>query len=131
MHPSATVYMALIGWIPLTILLFAMFPSRKALLLGMIGGWLFLPVYVIKLHAIPEHSKLTAASYGCLFGTMLFDWARIARFRLRLCDIPMICWCCSPYITSIQNDLGWYDGVSAVIQNVVLWGVPYFLGRIY
>ena len=131
MHPSATVYMALIGWIPLTILLFAMFPSRKALLLGMIGGWLFLPVYVIKLHAIPEYSKMTAASYGCLFGTMLFDWARISRFRLRLCDVPMICWCLTPYITSYENDLGWYDGVSAVIQNVVLWGIPYFLGRIY
>ncbi|HET6251999.1 MAG TPA: hypothetical protein VFE47_30215 [Tepidisphaeraceae bacterium] len=130
-HATTTVLIALVGWIPLTIIFFALFSSRRAMLLGMIGGWLFLPVYVIKLKAVPEYSKLTAASYGVLLGTMIFDWERILHFKFRWFDIPMLCWCVTPFITSIENGLGWYDGVSAVIQNSVLWGLPYFLGRIY
>ena len=44
----------------------------------------------------------------------------------------MILWCMRrPYITSMTNDLGYYDGISAVISHSVIWGVPYFLGRIY
>jgi hypothetical protein len=130
-HPTTTVLIALLGWVPLTVLLFALYPSRRAFLISMVGGWLFLPVCIIKLKAVPEYSKLTAATYGCLLGTAIFDWGKIAGFRFRWFDLPMICWCLTPYVSSIQNDLGWYDGVSAIIQNAVLWGAPYFLGRIY
>ena len=132
-HANVQILTALIGWIPLTILLFALFPSRRAMLIGMIGGWLFLPVYIIKLKAIPEYSKLTAATYGCLIGTFLFDPQRLFSFRFKWFDIPMIVFCLSPFMSSIQQEpsLGWYDGVSAIISNTVIWGMPYFLGRIY
>jgi len=128
---KSTVYVALAVWIPLTLVLFATIPSRKALLTSMIGGWLFLPVYMVKLTAIPAFSKLTVASYGCLLGTMLFDWPRLLTFRIKWFDIPMLVWCLSPYVTSVQNDLGAYDGISDIIGHFVIWGLPYFLGRIY
>lgn len=128
---KATVMLALVGWIPLVLIFFATLPSRKALILGMIGGWLFLPVYIYKLKQFPEFSKFTASSYACLLGTILFDYKILLRYRLKWYDLPMLVWCLSPIITSIQNDLGIYDGISAAMSNTVIYGVPYFLGRLY
>ncbi|HWE02308.1 MAG TPA: hypothetical protein VG326_07825 [Tepidisphaeraceae bacterium] len=126
-----TVYAALALWVPLTLAFFAMLPSRKAVMTSMIGGWLFLPVFMLKMKAIPACGKITIPSYACLLGTMLFDWHRLMKFRLKWFDMPMIAMCCIPYISSIQNDLGWYDGVSDIIAHFIVWGLPYFLGRIY
>ncbi len=107
------------------------FRRAKQLLIGMIGGWLFLPVASVKLKAIPEFGKLTAASYACLLGTFLFDFARILRFRLRFFDLPVLVYCLVPFFTSLENDLGWYEGISACIVNSAIWGIPYLLGRMY
>ena len=134
-----TVFLALIGWMPFVVLLFATLPPRKALLIAMIGGWLFLPVYIVKLKTLPEFSKLTASSYGCLIGIFLFDFQRLLTFRFKWYDIPMLCWCVTPFITSCLNDqpygispaLNAYEGGSAMIANMAEWGIPYFLGRIY
>ena len=130
---------ALVGYIPLVILMFAMMPARKAFLTAMIGGWLFLPVGYIKLHGLPELSKLTSASYGCILGAFLFDWQRIASFRLKWYDLPMVVWCLVPFVTSVLNTtpyliypgLDAYEGGSAVMDRLVVFGVPYALGRIY
>jgi hypothetical protein len=34
-------------------------------------------------------------------------------------------------MSSVTNDLGPYDGMSAVLSQTVTWGIPYFLGRVY
>jgi hypothetical protein len=128
---KSTIYGALAIWPVFTLVLFAIMPSRKALLTSMIGGWLFLPVYMVKLTAIPACGKLTIPSYACFFGTLFFDWQRLIKFRPKWVDLPMLVWCCSPFITSVQNDLGSYDGISDIIAHVIIWGLPYFLGRVY
>ena len=77
--PSITVWIALGLWIPLGLLIFATFTRHvKALLIAMVGGWLFLPCYVLKLKAIRNFLKLTAAAHatrGIPFGTLLFDYS--------------------------------------------------------
>lgn len=128
---NGTVKGALLGWVVLVIVLFAILPSRRALLIGMIGGWLFLPCAIWKIKAIPEFSKITAASYACLLGTFLFDWKRLAAFRLKWYDIPMVVYCLTPIITSMQNGLGFYDGISNIVVHIITWGIPYYLGRVY
>ncbi|HEX4796926.1 MAG TPA: hypothetical protein VH370_24255 [Humisphaera sp.] len=130
-HYKLVVYLALFGWIPLVLCLFAVFPPRKAMLIGFIGGWMFLPVAVLKFTAIPAYSKLTAASYACVLGTVIFAPRLLLTFRPRWFDLPMLVMCISPFFTSLNNGLGAYDGGSAVIEKIALWGLPYFLGRIY
>jgi len=43
----------------------------------------------------------------------------------------MAAWCLCPFLSSVNNGLGAYDGLSAVLQNVLSWGLPYVLGRVY
>ena len=43
----------------------------------------------------------------------------------------MFIWCVCPFISSMGNNLGMYDGFSAVAYQVTSWGLPYFIGRIY
>ena len=131
MHYKLAVYLALYGWVPLVLALFAVLPPKKALLIGFIGGWLFLPVAQIKFTAIPPYSKLTAASYATLLGTLIFAPKLFLNFRPKWFDIPMLVMCVTPMITSVNNGLGYYDGGSAIMEKVVLWGLPYLLGRIY
>lgn len=131
MHYKLAVYIALYGWLPLVMCLFAIFPPRRALLMGFIGGWLFLPCAIVKFTGVPEYSKMTAASFAGLLGTIIFNPRIILTFRPRWFDLPMLIMCITPFFTSVNNGLGYYDGGSAVMDKVVLWGLPYFLGRVY
>ena len=46
-------------------------------------------------------------------------------------DIPVVVWCLVPMASSLTNGLGAYDGASFILQRVLMWGVPYFIGRLY
>ena len=123
--------LALYAWVLVVLSLFALLRPRHAVLAAYIGAWLFLPMYGIKIKVFPDLTKVTVTSMSVLLGAFLFDGARILSFRPRWFDIPMAVWCFCPFVTSIINGLGSWDGGSAVIQNLVLWGFPYFTGRIY
>jgi hypothetical protein len=74
---------------------------------------------------------MSAASYGILLSTIIFDVGRFSTFRYSWIDVPMTVWCICPFFSSMVNGLGPYDGLSATLSQVVTWGIPYFLGRIY
>ncbi len=122
---------ALFGWIPLILLLFLLLPPRRAVIVAFIGAWLFLPMAGYSITGLPDFTKTTATSYGALLGVVLFDAARLIRFRPSWIDLPMAVWFLVPLASSITNGLGLYDGVSGVFGAVVLWGLPYFIGRLY
>lgn len=122
---------ALYIWVPFVLLVFAVMTPRRAVIFAYVAGWLFLPMLAIKLQGIPDLTKITASSFGVLLGVMLFDSRSIWKYRPSLWDLPMLAWCLTPFITSQVNDLGIYDGVSNVVQQLGIWGIPYFIGRIY
>ena len=123
---------ALLGWMVVSVALFAKFSPRRAILISFIGGWLFLPVASIQIYGIvPDLTKNTAILASVLGGMLLFDRARFLRFRPTWLDAPMFVWVLSPFMSSITNGLGVYDGLSAVLENLLAWGIPYWLGRIY
>ena len=123
--------LALFAWVPTVLLLFAVLPARRAVIIAFVGGWLFLPVFGIDLKGIPPFSKVSASAYAVLFGAALFDWDRLTTYRPRWFDLPILVWCFTPLASSISNGLGVYDGLSASLSEIVLWGIPYFLGRVY
>jgi len=121
----------LFGWVPLTILLFMSLPAHRAVLVSVIGGWLLLPTAGYILPGFPDYGKGTAIALGLILGGWLSGKRQAASFEWRIYDLPMIIWCLCPMLTSLTNDLGWYDGLSATFDNMIAWAVPYLAGRIY
>ena len=123
------------GCIAVFLVLFATMEPRRALLASFLGAWLFLPNFAWEIEGIPDYTKLFATCFGIMLAVFVFDFKRILAFRPKALDIPMLIWCLVPLGASITNfglnREGIYDGMSETLAQIILWGVPYFLGRIY
>jgi hypothetical protein len=128
---TISAYFALLGWIPAVLMIFALLPSRKAAATAVIGAWLLLPPYTLAIASLPDYSKSTAATLGVLLATVIFDPNRLLTFRPRWFDLPMLLWCHSGVASSLQNNLGLYDGLSDALSQCLTWGLPYLIGRLY
>jgi tetratricopeptide (TPR) repeat protein len=124
-------YIALIGWLPVAIVMFAMLPSRQAATAAVIGAWLLLPPYVIPITALPDYGKNMAATLGVMLGTLIFATDRLMSLRPRWFDLPMAGFCLCGILSSLQNGLGLYDGLSDALGFIITWGLPYLIGRMY
>jgi hypothetical protein len=122
---------ALLAYIPFAIAMFIFLPPRKAVIWDFLIAWLFLPMSHLPLHGFTDLNKMSAACVGSLIGALAFDSPTIFAFRPKIWDIPMFIWCICPGISSLANDMGPYDAVSAIAYQVTSWGLPYFVGRIY
>ena len=119
------------GWPVVTVILFALMPARRAVLWSMVLGWMFLPEAKYSFPGIPDFTKGYSIAISALFCTVMFDPGQIMRFRPNWMDLPMLGFLCVPFVSSITNNLGAYDGLSSMNGQVMTWGVPYFLGRVY
>ena len=130
-----TVELVLYAWVPAVLFLFTVLKPRHAVIVAYLGGWLFLPIFGVDLKGLPPYSKVSATAYGALFGALLFDTDRLTSFRPRWFDLPIALWCVAPLFASLSNKIGAfggaYDGLSAMLSEIVMWGIPYYLGRIY
>ncbi|MFW6058936.1 MAG: O-antigen ligase domain-containing protein [Phycisphaeraceae bacterium] len=126
---------------PLVVLaLFAWFQPRRAVLIAFLAGWMFLPMgapATWTFPGVPDYDKFTATSAAVLLGAMLFDAQRLMRFRPRWFDVPMMVWLLVPIASTVVND-PWgslpralYGGLTLTVDHLVVWALPYFLGRIY
>src|SRR6476646_6522966 len=79
----------------------------------------------------PRRAVIVSTMYGLLLGAVLFDTRSVLAFRPRWFDLPMAIWCLVPFGSSVTNGLGAYDGGSGVLDQLVRWGIAYFIGRIY
>jgi hypothetical protein len=122
---------AMFGWIPVVMLLFKRFEARLAASIAFVAGWMFLPVAAFKLPALPDYTKTTATCVGILAGAWLFDKERFSGFQFNPADIPMVLWCTAPFLSSVANGLGAYDGLSQAMYQSITWGLPYYIARIY
>ena len=130
-------HIAMMGWIPFILGLFLVLKPRRAVMVGFIMAMLFLPNNSYLIPKLIDYTKFTAASMGLLLGACLFDWRTITNFRPHWVDLPVVLWCIVPFISSMVNDTGlydyygFYDGMSISLYQTFVWGVPYFLGRVY
>ena len=124
--------LVMFGWVPFSLVLFALLRPRHAVLAAYLGAWLFLsPRAGMKINILPDLDKVTISTVSVLLGVMLFDAPRLFTFRFHWFDLPVLAWCAVPFATSITNGLGYWDGLSAVLENLTLWGIPYYIGRVY
>lgn len=129
--PNFLVPLVMWGWIPCVLYIFATYPAQRAVIISFIGAWLFLPGATFDIPSLPDYTKMSATCYGILLATLVFDSSRFSTFKFSWLDIPMLMWCISPFISSVMNGLGPYDGFSNTLTQIVTWGLPYFLGRLY
>lgn len=130
-NSSPTALLALVSWLPTVNYLFIRFPPRRAIVISFITAWLFLPEANIPLPGLPDLTKVSVTCYGILLATSIFDIGRFNSFKFSWLDLPMLIWCLVPIPSSLTNSLGIYDGLSSALDQIVVWGLPYFLGRIY
>ncbi len=123
--------LALLGYPAMVLLLFALLPLRKAILTAMVGGWLFLPILKMDLAGLPDYDKIMATN--CAIGLGCFLWARRELFALRpqWIDLPILLWCLAPSLSSLSNHLGLYDACAVGFRQVLVWLIPYGIGRAF
>ena len=115
-----------------TYFLFARYPTRTALLMTFLGAYLFLPRrtgFVLPL--LPDFTEMTAVSYVALIAILLFDGGKLRQYQWHWLDLPLLIWCVVPLGSSLINGLGFYDGLGDCFKHLMVWGVPYGLGRLY
>lgn len=122
---------ALVGILPLALVLFARLPPRRAMLATFLVGTLFLPVRGLDLPGPIGLEKQTTTSLSVLLAVLLFDARRLAAFRPGWMDLPLAAVVLSPIATSLLNGLGVWDGISVAITHALQWGIPWWMGRIY
>jgi hypothetical protein len=127
---NALVPIALFGWIPIALALFRGRANHRTVIFLFVLASLFLPVVYEPVLGL-NWTKVRATSYGILLAILIFDARRLFAVRLSWLDLPMAVWCVSPLFSSLANDLGLYDGFSQSLQQFVVWGVPYWIGRAY
>ena len=126
-----TVPLMMFGWIPLVLKLFQRLKPHHAAIAGFLLAWMFLPQYDYELPGLPNYSKVSAGSYGILLGTWVFNRAAFSRIKFHPLDLPVALWCVSAFCSSVSNGLGAWDGMSAMLGKITVWGIPYFIGRLY
>lgn len=122
---------ALLAWVPAVILLFIALPPRQAVIAAFLGGWMFLPLITIQFQGMPDLSKVSVTTSTILLAVIVFDGQRLSSFRPRWFDLPMLVWIIVPFIASVVNGRGMYDGGSRMLSAILFWGIPYLIGRTY
>lgn len=108
-----------------------MLTPHRAVIVAVISGWLLLPPFAIPVPGLPNYDKFMAPVIGIILATLIFQPNRLLAFRPKWFDAPVLLWCVCPFISSLTNALGVYEGLSAVLDIVVRWGLPYLIGRLY
>lgn len=122
--------LALFGWLPLSMILFASLPAHRAAMVVVVVGMLFLPHAGYEVPVLSSYGKSAAISIGLLLGSLLARDDGGSRFQFTVYDLPIVAWCfLAPIGSSIANDLGIRDGVARSLTAVMEWGVVYWAGR--
>ncbi|MEG4488323.1 MULTISPECIES: O-antigen ligase domain-containing protein [unclassified Microcoleus] len=124
----ALIPLAMFGFIPLVFYLFVRFPAQRAVIISFVAAWLFLPQASYPIPSLPAYTKISAACYGILLGTLIYDTARLTSFKPGWLDLPMVIYCLCPIVSQLSNG---GSPISPTLNQIVAWGLPYFLGRLY
>ncbi len=120
---------AFISWQIIGLALFFVLPPRRALLVGFVFAYLFLPNASTDIWAL--HSRDSIICLPLLIGSVLFGGRAWGRAKFSFVDVAMAGWCLCPLVSSFINGLGFYNSLAHANVQLQDWGVPYLLGRVF
>lgn len=120
---------ALLLWVPVCVVLFAVARPARACTAAYVVGWLFLPMTSIPVEGFCDIDKSVATNAGVLLGVLLFCGSPLAGFRRNWADVIILAFAATTMVTSVVNDLGVYDGLSELSRKILYYAVPFFAGR--
>ncbi|MEG4999260.1 O-antigen ligase domain-containing protein [Microcoleus sp. B4-D4] len=124
----ALIPIVLFGWLPIVFYLFVRFPPHRAVIISFIVAWLFLPQASYPIPLLPPYDKVSASCYAILLATIVYDTSRLTTFKPGWLDVPMLIWCLCPIFSQATNG---GSPISPTFVQIVTWGLPYFVGRLY
>lgn len=131
MRPNVFVPLALTAFLVFVPVCFSVFRPRRAVLVALVGGWLFLPHFDDHYRFLFFVSKASFVPTVVWVGSALFDGQRWFRLRPRLLDLPVAVLCLEAFFTAINNGFDTKEAVRSVLDTIMAWGTPYLLGRMY
>lgn len=131
MEYKLSVPLALFGFLPFAVAVFAVLPARRAVLVVLFSGWMFLPQAGYTFEGIPNYTKASAISLALMVGVVFFDPQSLLALRPRWYDFPVWVLAAGSMATSLSNNLGVYNGLSGMFTVLITVGVPYVIGRAY
>ena len=123
--------LALLIWVPIVYLIFESMPVNKAVVFSFVFAWLFLPTLPIQIGGLPDWTKMSATTFGVSLIAYSKHFHRLSSFRFRWYDLPVVIYCLCPIASSLANNQGVYEGASACLTELINWGLPYLIGRIF
>lgn len=128
---SLTVIIAIVLWFVCVPLFFIHLSRRRAILVSIATGWMFLPVATIAIPGLPDINKefLTCVPIFLLCFAIPAEGWKVPRFDIQ--DGLVAAFCLTPLFSSLANGLGLYDGVASSLDRLPMWLYPYLLGRFY
>lgn len=122
-------HIVLIAFAPAASLLFVFLSIQWAVLITIIGGFLFLPILEIPLPGLPDYSKSIAISVALIIGPLV-SRQRLPRLtKIRWWDIAYALWIVALPSSYLANDYPYYNALAALFDKFMIWGVPFWVGR--
>lgn len=131
MSSYSTILIVLLGWIPVSASLFTFMHPVRALTTACLAGWLLLPAFKIQVDGFWDLDKVLATNVGVALGTALFCTRRLRGFKITTADLVLALFFVGVCITSVVNDLGIRDGLSSASHKFIIFGIPFWLGRMF
>jgi hypothetical protein len=125
----------LIVWIPIVMILFRVLGPRQAVLVGLLGGTLFLPDCEVGFAASGfsfPFNKWIVTGLALILGVLVFDRRTLSRFRPQWLDLPIAAFYLAPLVGLITGVAGSaVDIEDLMIGRGLGWMIPYLMGRLY
>ena len=122
----------LVLWMAISFLLMMDRNRARGYSIAILGAVMLLPSGAgIELSGFPDLEKISVAVIGCLFGTAVFQFNTLMRFRPCKSDFLLVLALCSIILTSLVNKLGLYAGVGAALAECFKFVFLVFLARLH
>ncbi|PIE24762.1 MAG: hypothetical protein CSA62_02715 [Planctomycetota bacterium] len=122
--------LALLAWAPLVLILSMLAPPRTAILMAVIGGTLFLPIYSFSIPGFIDYGKVTATSFAAIT-ILLLHRERFLADIPRLSEMwPALLLALVPGISILNVGLPPYAAMSDVVYASLQYSAPFLIGQI-
>lgn len=120
----------LIAWFPIAIGIIMKLGLQRGIIAAVVSGTMFLPVDTIEIQGFFDLNKTNVISLSALVAVALVGGWRQLTFRPLLWDLPIICVCALPVVSTLLNGGTIYSAISESAESFLRCGAAYLLGRV-